>query len=356
VNVSTIRKSCRKILFSTLLIVVLIISFTASAVYATGGANKNPGVPVFMHAEALWDYYDSGPAPYDKDLVPTSFPGNASPLAITLDDAILDYFPSASSSGTGVFNTYLALKAPGSSLEERGVNTDPVGNQKYVFDEDGSKTSALPLSLVPIVRIGTIEYREFCVDVNQLSGLGHISLEVFQIWQTADRYKIGEYDATTHTLSDSTLIWDLDGGFRGFPVSNKTIVLDYAVNTGSGKPDYKLFVPDSWFDKTIPYVAMACDHGFTQTVSPGVIDNTPYFGYDNYHTSPLPVGCNDGFEEWGVRVIDTFQTTTTTLLYKEAGATDVALPGDGAHTVKKGDTIYDTATVISTVGTPTGTV
>ena len=152
----------------TLMIIALVLILVPAAVFATGGADKNPGDPVFKHAETLWDYYGG------KNLVPSTSPLLPTPI----NGALLDYFPSDSSSGTGVFNTYLALKAPGSSVEERGVNTDAVGNQKFVFDEDGSKTKALPLNAVPIVDINGTLYREFCVDINQLTGLGHVSLEV----------------------------------------------------------------------------------------------------------------------------------------------------------------------------------
>ena len=76
--------------------------------------------------------------------------------------AIWEHFPSTNASGTGVFDTYLAVDAKGI---ERGLNH----NGSVDFNEQDSKTSSLPLSSVPLVQIGGVGiwYREFVVDVNQ---------------------------------------------------------------------------------------------------------------------------------------------------------------------------------------------
>jgi hypothetical protein len=80
------------------------------------------------------------------------------------------------------------------------------------------------------------------------------------------------------TDSEPNKVYDLDRD------DNYTLILDYGVNTGSGKPDYKLFIPAHLFNDK-PYVAMVVVHG----VAGAVVD-----GY----------GCSDGFEEWGVRVVN----------------------------------------------------
>jgi hypothetical protein len=100
--------------------------------------------------------------------------------------------------------------------------------------------------------------------------------------------------------------------------------MDYMVNEGSGKADYKLYVPHEWFDLSIEYVVFACDFGYTQfkTMTSkqdhgGIEDPTTInldgagtFGliseaYPNHYFEDgeeglLTVGGNDGFEEWGV--------------------------------------------------------
>ncbi|SHJ43564.1 hypothetical protein SAMN02745751_02568, partial [Dethiosulfatibacter aminovorans DSM 17477] len=406
-----------------ILILMIILTFIigTTIAFADGGADKQPADPanvIFMHAESLWDYFDDGPAPFDENQIPDN---EKTYLAEEINGALLSYWPSDQAAGTGGFDTYLAISAKDKaaySVEERGVNTDQVkANQKYVFDEDNAKTRALPLDAVPVVNIDGILYREFAVDINQLTGESHTVWEVFQIWQTNDQYGIGQYVAypelapapdpnypstpyyfkhhtlwedvglNNNTYEDGTdqkavLVWDLDGYFGSAPAPtvpkyttpalyppyatggylsdygynplvvdvdtgdplyydhvNRSVVMDYMVNEGSGKADYKLYVPHEWFDLTMEYVVFACDFGYTQytTMVPaegekkpkagGIEDLTKIDGdgdaipnnepddpaldlislhYSNHYEPSLEedgllsVGGNDGFEEWGV--------------------------------------------------------
>lgn len=76
---------------------------------------------------------------------------NPQPLPGDSGGVLWDYFPSDQASGTGVFNTYLAVQAPGyDPLHERGYNTALKPDKCTQYDEGDSKTSALPLSAVPI--------------------------------------------------------------------------------------------------------------------------------------------------------------------------------------------------------------
>ena len=174
---------------------------------------------------------DMGEDQYPEDL-------NLWDPVLEISGALWDYFPSDQASGTGVFNTYLAVKAHGSSLVERGYNTG-VEKKDHVayYDEDDAKTSVLPLSKVPVVDIEGTLYREFACDINEVSGLPDqlISLEVLQIWQT-DEINIGD---GTNLYSDpmspdyefsslASLVYDLDCD------ENVTLIMDYGVNTGSG--------------------------------------------------------------------------------------------------------------------------
>jgi len=185
---------------------------------------------------------------------------NPQPLPGDSGGALWDYFPSDQASGTGVFNTYLAVQAPGNDpLHEKGFNTALKPDKCTNFDEGDSKTSALPLSAVPIVTIGTTQYREFACDINEVSGIPsqYISLEVLQIWQSNSSNLCGTYTMSPdYKFSPGQrLVYDLDCA------KNYTLVLDYGVNTGSGKPDYKVFIPNSWFDQSLTYVVMVADHG-----------------------------------------------------------------------------------------------
>src|SRR4030042_501221 len=180
---------------------------------------------------------------------------NPQPLPGDSSGALWDYFPSDQASGTGVFNTYLAVQSHGGSVDERGFNT---GGSCKDYDEGDSKTSALPLSAVPVVDIGGTIYREFACDINEVASTNItelISLEVLQIWQTnstnlCDTYAMSPDYKFTPT---QRLVYDLDCA------KDYTLILDYGVNTGSGKPDYKVFIPNAWFDQTFGYVVMVVD-------------------------------------------------------------------------------------------------
>jgi len=201
-------------------------------------------------------------------------------------------FPGDNSSGTGNFNTYLSMQALGTQTYERGYNSD---RSKTEFDEKKSWTKALELEKVPLVRINDEGpwYREFVVDVNQLTGGNLLSLDYFQVWQTNDA-KLDKYDEATHSFpTGATLVYDIDGNFPNQPggsaPSNHYLILDYLVNSGSGWHDYRVLVPDAWFNQSMKYVTMFAHHGDEDT-------------YDAKNPPPYP--CNDGFEEWGVRGID----------------------------------------------------
>ncbi len=234
-----------------------------------------------------------------------------------INGGIFDYFPSSQASGTGVFDTYLALK--NNSGTEMGFNT---GGKVSDYDEDDSKTSALPLDAVPLVLMEGTLYREFCVDINEVSGepSQFISLDVMQIWQTDINNLEGQYSMSTYSFSSSepVLIYDMDGGYDNGHHSesddNKTLILDYGVNTGSGKPDYKLFLPASWFTNQ-EYVVMITVHGFAGDDSNG---------FD----------ASDGFEEWGVRKVQT--ATKSGMKFEDLdadGVKDAGEPGLSGWTI-----------------------
>ena len=187
--------------------------------------------------------------------------------------ALWEHFPDDNASGTGVFDTYLAIQAPGGSDIEYGLNH----NGSVDFNEADSKTYSLLLSAVPIMEINGNLYREFVVDINQNKGGHLLSTEKFQIWQTNDDSLTGDYDIINYSFFNpalASLVYDIDA------IEDSTIILDYLVNSGSGKADYRVYVPAEWFDTSYTYVTMFVSHG-------------------ELHAS------NAGFEEWGVRVVET---------------------------------------------------
>ncbi len=201
--------------------------------------------------------------------------------------ALWDYFPSAAASGTGVFDTYLAVSHHG---DEQAYNTGLKGDHCTDYDVQDSKTDALPLSAVPVKVIdmddgnGPIAYREFVCDVNEVSGLPRalLTLEVLQIWQSDNPNLCGTYLMDPDYKFDPLgprLVYDLDCQ------ENLTLVLDYGVNNGSGKPDYQVYIPNDWFDQNLLYVVMVVDHGNNVVSIPGS-------------------DAEAGFEEWGVKIVE----------------------------------------------------
>jgi hypothetical protein len=69
---------------------------------------------------------------------------------------------SASSTGTGVINSFLRVQATG---QERGYNTDVT--PPPLDDKAGNFTRVLGLSDIPTVTIGGVVYRQFLLDINQ---------------------------------------------------------------------------------------------------------------------------------------------------------------------------------------------
>jgi LPXTG-motif cell wall-anchored protein len=187
--------------------------------------------------------------------------------------AIWQQFPSGGNAGTGNFNTYLMIQAPGNSTVERGYNSD---RKPLEFDEKQPNTKSLPLAVVPLVQLteGGPLYREFVVDLNQSTNEPFISLDEFQVWQTNLANLSGYNEANRSFPSGASKIYDMD------EAGNVYLKLDYRIDAGSGKHDYRVLILNSLFDQSKEYVTLFVRHG-------------------DFYAS------NSGFEEWGVRPLTT---------------------------------------------------
>jgi len=196
--------------------------------------------------------------------------GTGAVTEATINGAIWETLPSADPTGSGVFNSFLRVQA---NPTERGYNTD---GRPLQFDEKGGKfTYSYHLNDVPQIVIGGVIYREFQLDVNEATSTPYISLDQFQVWTTGNPNLLGYTEGTpsgSFAASTAELVYDLDGD------GNTYIIMDYRWNTGSGKRDYRVLVPESAFDsKMLEYVVIFTRHG----------DNN---------------ASDSGFEEWGVEV------------------------------------------------------
>lgn len=132
-----------------------------------------------------------------------------------------------------------------------------------------------------------------------------------------------EQPLASDETNTATLLYQMDAGEDTF------IVLDYSNNDDSGKRDLKVFVPDALFNQD-----SSCDHqGEGCTVYVNLVSR---FGEDFDVTVPplsllgMPHTNNDGYEEWGVRVV---KPTAVTLKQVDIGSSDLTMASPLAITV-----------------------
>jgi hypothetical protein len=176
------------------------------------------------------------------------------------------YFEVVQDQGTGSGTLHSFVRIQTNKDIEQGYNTDW---RPLEFDENnsGTFTRSLDLSLVPIVNVGTTQYREFVLDLNEDSGQpGNelISLDELQIF-------LGD-SPDLHNYASGGLgipIFDLDAG------TDNWVLMNADLNSGSGSGDVKLYVKNDLF-RTGQYVYLYSRFG------------------ENYVNS-------GGYEEWAVR-------------------------------------------------------
>jgi hypothetical protein len=168
---------------------------------------------------------------------PTTFDLTFTGAQVTANSAILQQTASVSSDQ---FRTFVALQNSGT---EEGYNTDA---RPFQLDQTGdlTVTHALLLADIPIVNIGGVDYRQFFLDVNELSAGSQVSktqvlLEELRIY-LAEAPDLTGYNSHTETLSGLGAAWDLDGS------GNVSVKLDASLNpTGVG--DAFVYIPSTYF-------------------------------------------------------------------------------------------------------------
>lgn len=171
-------------------------------------------------------------------------------------------FPGA---GTGIFGPFVRIQANGT---EQGYNTS---GRPVPFDEltAANFTHDLQLNQIPTRVISGTSYYEFWLDINQNNGNSLLSLDKIQLYTSA----IGSQN-TTNVSSLGVLRYDLDLG------GDNWIKMDYALASGSGQGDIRMYVPVSFFS--------------------GALGTDFLYLYSRYGDN---LASNDGFEEWAIRTV-----------------------------------------------------
>jgi hypothetical protein len=223
--------------------------------------------------------------------------------SIVINGAIFEVFNPADASGSGQFDSFVRISS--NTLVIQGYNTD---YRPLQFEENSSPsfTNSQLLSEVPQFNVGGTWYREFQLDINQLtSGNSRfLTLDNVELYESAvpdlcgypfDGSGGGHSGCPTSAgdQNTATMVYGMDEGEDNF------MVLDYTNNTGSGKRDLRLYVPNNYFntDPNCWWGGEGCAIYVTLYSKFGG-DSDP--AHENEFLR-VAYGNNDGFEEWGVR-------------------------------------------------------
>jgi len=186
-------------------------------------------------------------------------------------------------SGTGVFPSFVQVKAHGSNTTEAAYNT----TVNDVLDNGGSDehNHAITMSELPIVLKDDEKYYEFLLDINENDNTAgrYLSLNdlVIKTSTTANQAA-----ATIGALAGTTR-WDMAPGDQ--------VLLNYdLVSSGSGRPDMTFLVRVSDFAGALPtdYVYLYSQFGLTPTLT-GLSSKGKTVLLRDY-------GASANFEEWAM--------------------------------------------------------
>jgi hypothetical protein len=161
--------------------------------------------------------------------------------------------------GTGYIDPFLRVQSTGVQTHTEGYNTStrpfqPTYDQKNPLNY----THDLLTDDVPVVIVDGIAYRQFFLDINESHNHAEslLSLDQLQIFQSSSG---GAHDYPNDL---GTLIYDLDAS------GDHWILLEYALNHGSGSGDMSALIPNTLF-VDLPYTYLYSRFGDTNSVSAG---------------------------------------------------------------------------------------
>ncbi|MHB1453539.1 MAG: DUF7507 domain-containing protein, partial [Saccharofermentanales bacterium] len=226
-----------------------------------------------------------------------------------VNGARIQTFTPTDSTGTGYWHSFLRVSSNKSAVS--GYNSDY--KKEVQFEEDPSWTSSFLLQDVPQVMVANKLYREFQLDINQNSNgtdalITIDELEVYILnlpppadsrWEPMDDNldPLILYPFTDEIAPggvDMKFVWEMDAG------TDNVMLLNFELNPGSGKRDFKIQIPDDLFDASYQYVVLYTRHGGDAYSGSYDLDADPATAGDRVNVTNVVYGNNDGFEEWGV--------------------------------------------------------
>jgi hypothetical protein len=129
------------------------------------------------------------------------------------------------------------------NLPSGTIKVDPFLQVRATGTESGYNVSGLDLSKVPTIAIGTVEYREFMLYIDEPGNDPMISLDQLQIFLSPSA-TAGSYNTTTRTLGGLTAIYDLDSG------GDDWIKLNYQLAKQSGPGAMIVYIPNYLFTQS----------------------------------------------------------------------------------------------------------
>jgi len=227
----------------------------------------------------------------DTGVTQTTFDLTVAGTTTTIEDAIFTSVDTNGSVGTGVFPAFVQVQ--GNDCIQ-GYNTD--GTKE--FETMNAPRFAIPIDTMDVVTIGSDQYVEFHLDINQIKqneGISGPSLDNVQLFVSTSNTLTGWSDCS---LGGVTCSYDMDA------TQNRAILLDYVQNKGSGNGyDMQLFVPISVFG----------------TISNP--SNTYVYLYSSFGAVGGAYTENDGFEEWAYR-----RCPDNTVCWREPPPPDTNVP------------------------------
>jgi len=258
----------------------------------------------------------------------------------TFDGTFWEVFRPTSSSGTGVFKPFLRVQGNGTEI---GYNTDGPTE----FDtKTGKWTHSITLADIPFNPDSSdIGYsgRELLIDINENNNNPLLTVNKYQWWLTSDPNLTG-YAPTGSGINlqwsdietDPVWVGEIDWDFDENEPIDRAIILDYRVNSGSGWGDYRVILPDHYFQSAL---ARYNDReGY-----PTLTEETAYMVLYVEHEDS-----DGGFEEWGVRDIET-EKYAITIDKTVTGNMAVGTDGFEFDIINSSDTVVDTVTATGDV-------